>query len=114
MAAILEKNIDTSIIDIPKKPISVSNSQEMPGLHPKGPGSLQLSGGFLQERSIDENATFMDDQGIIQKKEDYVPLLEDSEYVAHPDGEGLLEFQLPEYGYAQYINDMSAWQKQIR
>lgn len=36
------------------------------------------------------------------------------DYVAHPDGSGKLEFNLPKYGYAQYINDMSAWQKQLR
>lgn len=112
MAAILEKNIDTSLNDISKPNMQRVQKQEIVWMKPRSAGSLQSS--MLQVPSVDENATFMDDQGIIQKKEDYVPLLEDSEYVAHPDGEGLLEFQLPEYGYVQYINDMSAWQKQIR
>ena len=60
---------------------------------------------------------YADDQGIIETSsltEDMQQVPKQINYATNPDGEGLLEFQLPKYGYAQYINDMSAWQKQIR
>lgn len=112
MPGIIEKNAN-ALSDILNNVLNTkTENTATPELQPKVPGSLQLSG--LQERSLDQDASFMDDQGAIREKDAYNPVKNDSEYISHPDDEGLLEFQLPEYGYPQYINDMSAWQKQIR
>lgn len=64
------------------------------------------------------NFNNVDENGILDR--DRFNSLEESEnnyeeeYTLEPDADGNLEFRLPRYGYAQYINDMSAWQKQIR
>lgn len=84
--------------------VTASGSNPLAMITPRPAGLLTMGN--------DGHIRFADENGIIDNRPSNE--LHENTYIEDEDSNGTLNFNLPNYGYAQYINDMSAWQKQIR